>query len=312
MPAIQNLVEHIVDYAGLFPPAALDLTEVIENYAEYSQGEFSWMLGRLIVPASRLSEFSSLAVGHLPSALADGWMISALLPPSDPGSDAMQVGLEAIANFNQRHQDAANGLASVDTIEIKASTAEQILLVEELLPDGLTAFIELPHAEDPTPLLAIVAQSPKRLFGKIRTGGVTRDLIPPANQVARFIRSCVKHHVGFKATAGLHHPLRGKFPLTYEEKADRGMMYGFLNVFAAACFAYGTDASQADLVEILKESDPTCFEFSDLSLSWKNLDVTTQRISEIRMRNAISFGSCSFQEPTAELSSLGLLANVRA
>ncbi len=312
MPAIQNLVEHIVDYAGLFPPASLELPQVIENYAEYSRGEFSWMLGRLIVPASRLEEFSSTAAGHLPTALADGWVISALLPPAEPGNEAMQLGLQEIANFNQRHQDAANGLALVDTIEVRASTAEQVSMIDEALPDGISAFLELPHATDPGPLLAVVAQSPKRLFAKIRTGGVTRDLIPPANQVARFIRSCAKHHVGFKATAGLHHPLRGKFPLTYDPAADRGTMYGFINVFAAACFAYGMDASQSDLVEILKETDPTRFEFSDLSLSWKNLDVTTQRISEIRMRNAISFGSCSFQEPTSELSNLGLLANVRA
>ena len=312
MPAIQNFVEHIVDYAGLFPPASLDLSKVIENYAQYSRGEFSWMLGRLIIPASRLEEFSSLAAKDLPTSRADGWVISALMPPAEPGSESLQLGFQKIAKFNQRHQDVSHGLASVDTIEIKASTVEQVAVIDEALPDGISGFLELPHATDPSPLLDRVAQSSKRLLAKIRTGGVTRDLIPPANQVARFIRSCAKHHVGFKATAGLHHPLRGKFPLTYDQDAECGTMYGFINVFAAACFAYGMDVSQADLVEILKETDPSRFEFNDLSLSWKNLDVTTQRISEIRMRNAISFGSCSFQEPTSELSSLGLLANVRA
>ena len=311
MPAIQNLVEHLIDYAGLFPPASLELPQVIENYAQYCQGEFSWMLGRLIIPASRLDEFSKLALDYLPTSRMDGWVISALLPAAQPDSDAMQLGFQNIAAFNQRHQDPVNGLASVDTIEIKASTADQIFLTTEALPDAITAFIELPHETDPDRLLAIMSQCPKRLFAKIRTGGVTRDLIPPANQVARFIRSCVKHAIGFKATAGLHHPIRGKFPLTYESDADRGIMYGFINVFAAACFAYGMDASQSDLIEILKETDPSSFEFGDLALCWKNLDVTTQRISEIRMLNAISFGSCSFGEPTFELANLGLLANVR-
>lgn len=311
MPAIQNFVERIVDYAGLFPPASLEMPKVIENYAQYCRGEFSWMLGRLIIPASRLDEFSELAMGYLPTSNMEGWVISALLPAAQPGSDDMQLGFQNIADFNQRHQDPENGLAAVDTVEIKASTAGQVQTTAEALPEEITAFIELPHATDPGDLLAIMTQCPKRLFAKIRTGGITRELIPPPNQVARFIRSCAKYAVGFKATAGLHHPVRGKFPLTYEPDADRGTLYGFINVFAAACFAYGMDASQSDLVEILRETDPSSFEFSDLSLSWKNLDVTSQRISEIRMLNAISFGSCSFGEPTIELADLGLLANVR-
>ncbi len=311
MPAIQNLVERIVDYAGLFPPAALDLQLVVENYACYCRGESAWMLGRLIIPASRLDEFSQLAGAHLPTSAGQAWTISALVPAFQADSDAMQLAFQNIANFNQRHQEAQNGLVSVDAVEVKASTAEQIMMTADALPEEVSGFMEIPHANDPGELLAVMAQHPKRLFAKIRTGGVTRDLIPPPNQVARFIRSCAKHLIGFKATAGLHHPLRGKYRLTYEPKADKGTMYGFLNVFAAACFAFGANASQSDLVEVLCETDLASFEFDDLSLSWKDLNVTSQRISEIRMLNAISFGSCSFEEPTVELTDLGLLANVQ-
>lgn len=311
MPAIQNFVERIVDYAGLFPPAALPLSEVIENYASYSRGEYSWMLGRLILPAARLEEFSELAAGQLPTSSSDGWVISALVPAAEQDRGAMELGFQRIAEFNRRHANPANGLAVVDTVEIKAATVEQILQTADAVPESINAFLELPHQSDPGELLAIMTQHPKRLFAKIRTGGVTRDLIPPPNQVARFVRLCAKHAVGFKATAGLHHPLRGKYPLTYETEAMRGTLYGFVNVFAAACFAFGADASQSDLVAILRETEASQFKFTDLALSWKNLDVTAQRISEIRMLNAVSFGSCSFGEPSFELANLGLLANVR-
>ena len=268
MPAIQNLVEHLVDYAGLFPPASLELPQVIENYAQYCQGEFSWMLGRLIIPASRLDEFSELALDCLPASRMDGWVISALLPAAQPDSDAMQLGFQNIAAFNQRHQDPANGLASVDTIEIKASTADQIFLTTEALPDAITGFIELPHETDPDRLLAIMSQCPKRLFAKIRTGGVTRDLIPPANQVARFIRSCVKHAIGFKCDCWpiIMSAFVGTFRLEpMPSDADRGTMYGFINVFAgwSRSSRIGTDASQSDLIEISRRLDPSSFEFGE-------------------------------------------------
>ena len=52
--------------------------------------------------------------------------------------------------------------------------------------------------------------------------------------VVRFIRRCIEADVRFKATAGLHHPLRAEFPLTYDAGAPVGAMFGYLNVFLAA------------------------------------------------------------------------------
>ena len=303
MPAIRNLVERIVDYAGLFPPAALPLDQVTHNYAKYLQSEFSWMLGRLVLPAGKLAEFSELARPHLPAGPAAAWMISGLLPPIE-NPETFETGVEQILAFNQRHQSPDAGYALVDSIETKATSVDQIHQIAEQLPDELIAFLELPHAEDPGDLIEAIHLHPREMFAKIRTGGVTRDLIPPAAQVARFIHRCARHHVGFKATAGLHHPLRGKFRLTYEDQAEQGTMYGFLNVFAAACFAFGADASQSDLTAILKETDINQFQFSDLTLAWKNMDVTAGRIAEIRLTKATSFGSCSFDEPTRELAEL--------
>ena len=53
MPAlgVQRLLEHLIDYAGLFPPAKLDMGPTLANYARHRGSAHAWMLGRLIIPA---------------------------------------------------------------------------------------------------------------------------------------------------------------------------------------------------------------------------------------------------------------------
>jgi hypothetical protein len=52
MSAIRTLLQGSIDYAGLFPPAEVDMRTALENYARYSIGPSSWALGRFIVPMS--------------------------------------------------------------------------------------------------------------------------------------------------------------------------------------------------------------------------------------------------------------------
>src|SRR5437868_3433140 len=47
----EALLTHLIDYAGLFPPAALPMADAVRNYASYRDGESAWMLGRFVVPA---------------------------------------------------------------------------------------------------------------------------------------------------------------------------------------------------------------------------------------------------------------------
>ena len=50
------LLANLIDYAGLFPPAALSMEEAVRNYARYREGEHAWMLGRFVVPEARAHE----------------------------------------------------------------------------------------------------------------------------------------------------------------------------------------------------------------------------------------------------------------
>ena len=302
MSAIKCLVSGIVDYAGLFPPAKLPLDEVILNYQEYLDGEFAWMLARLVLPVAKVAELEEHPTFKNSNHT---WRISALVPPVSD-LDAFNAAMKTIVEFNDRNRE--NSKAKIDNIEIRTPTVEAVSETASRIPDDIVAFLEIPHQEDPASHVDTVAAAGKaNLFAKIRTGGVTEDLIPPPDQVARFIATCASKNVGMKATAGLHHPIRGAFRLTYEENADNGTMYGFINVFAAAAFAYSEQHGLEFLESVLTETDGTQFEFSDEGLSFGNHSVSKDQLAEIRRTRLATFGSCSFTEPTEELAEFGWL-----
>jgi len=140
-------------------------------------------------------------------------------------------------------------------------------------------------------------------FAKIRTGGVKPDAIPSVEAVAEFIRACAQRRLPFKATAGLHHPVRSMFPLTYEPGAPRAVMHGFLNVFLAAAFAWH---GRLAIEPVLAETDSTAFRF-DNRAHWRDWSLDAAQVREARTQFAHAFGSCSFEEPVHDLQVLRLL-----
>ena len=140
-------------------------------------------------------------------------------------------------------------------------------------------------------------------FAKVRTGGVKPEAIPPVAEVAEFIRSCARKRLAFKATAGLHHPVRAEYALTYAPDSPRAVMHGFLNVFTAACFAWH---GAPDIEPVLAETDPAAFRFDDRA-HWRDRSLDVGQVRDARTNFCHAFGSCSFEEPVRDLEALGLL-----
>jgi hypothetical protein len=295
--SLRDLLLGLIDYAGLFPPAALDMPTAARKYAEYRETEYRWALGRFVVPVARLDEFEEAVEGILPSGAQerdDFWRLSAL-SGGDLSSD-----LNRIADFNQKRA----GAAVIDTIEIKAGRAGDIENAMSLTPANLTPYFEIPISDDPTELIKSVAETEAR--AKVRTGGVTADAFPSSFDLARFIKICAEEDVPFKATAGLHHPLRSVNRLTYAPDSVSAMMHGFLNVFLAAAFAQsGMDVNR--LVELLEEKSPEAFQFDSGGVTWRDEMIVRGQLRNSRNLLAIAFGSCSFEEPIEDLKKIGLL-----
>jgi hypothetical protein len=246
--SLRTLLANLVDYAGLFPPAALSMQDAVRNYARYRDGEYAWALGKFVVQQERAKE--------VPSEF----------PLSILGIDEVKA-------------------ASVDDIEAIAGNAK-----------GRVVYVEI------TDLGLLDAIRDHGLRAKIRTGGLTEEAFPTPQRIAAFMRACKEHGVAFKATAGLHHPLRCVRPLTHEPNAPTGLMHGFVNFFLAA-------AMLEDAVAILEEKDAGAFAFDDEGASWRDRRVSTEELASLRRDFAISFGSCSFEEPIADLRALGWLSS---
>jgi hypothetical protein len=288
--AVRTLLAGAIDYAGLFPPAALPMREAMRNYAAYLRGGDAWALGRFVVPVARLDELRE-ALPSLQTPTESPWRLSAL---AGPGGADDWAAVERLGDIG----------AVIDALELRVGAPDDVRAASARLPSEIDVFYEIPVANDPAPLLAAIARVGGK--AKVRTGGVTEDAFPRVEDLARFIVTCARAAVPFKATAGLHHALRATYRLTYDADSPRGEMFGFLNVLLGAAFA--RDELTAHVVAaVLVERDPSAFRFTADGAEWRGRRISARAVAETRGALALSFGSCSFTEPIEELSALGLL-----
>ncbi|HUF65725.1 MAG TPA: hypothetical protein VMM17_07080 [Gemmatimonadaceae bacterium] len=297
--SLRALLTRIVDYAGLFPPAQLGMKEAVGSYAGYLAGPHRWMLGRFVVPAVRLDEFEAAAARHFPRGQgSQPWQLSALV-----GID-VRADVDRMLRFNCSHwEGSATGHAVIDAAELRVAEPGEIEALASELPRNFRYFFEHPLEPDPEPFIAAAGRAGAGV--KARTGGVTAAAFPGTGAVARFLAACVGAGVRFKVTAGLHHPVRGEYRLTYERDAPCGTMLGYLNVFlAAAALAAGESIASAHA--LLERSDLEGLAFEPEGVRWGDLAISGGAIERAR-ELAVAFGSCSFREPVDELIAAGLL-----
>lgn len=290
MSAAEALLARMVDYAGLFPPAALDMDSAMQNYQRYLSGDYAWMLGNFVVQARRLEEFGRAFERICCGEQEQPWTLSVVCAGEPSGDDG---GLE-------RFQEGAVFLATLETKAADAGGAEARLAA---LPPGRARYVEFPpeRAGEIVPVLAA-----RGARAKLRAGGLTPESIPPVDTAAEFLRACARERVAFKATAGLHFPVRGEHRLSADAGSPSATMHGFVNVFLAAALAwYGAEAKAVETT--LAEDDASAFELDDDVIRWHDNVMTSDQLEQVRTEFAISFGSCSFAEPVDGLKALGWL-----
>ena len=252
----------LFDDASQFPPAALPLDAAVAGHEVWRGGPRSELVGRFLVPFARIPAVAA-------SAGASDWELGIVVPKDvAPGSAA-----EAAAAL----RDTA---LRVTAVEMPAAAGPSLAAEwRDAFPDA-RLFLEGAAAD--------VADARAQDAGaKIRCGGTAPGAVPAVADVADFIEGCAGLDVPFKATAGLHQPLR------HRDEATGDDQFGFLNLWTATALALA-QAPTDDLRRALTAED-----LDSLHLDTADL--------EGARRIFTGFGTCSIQEPIDALIELELL-----
>ena len=240
------MLERLIDHAALFPPASMSLPDALDEDRQARESEYGWIVDRFVVPAAKLAE----------------------LPAERPALSVVLSGLDDVALL-----DSAADVEAVELVlpSARPLSADLVAAYSALRPLDVETYFELVFddgwRDDVPAAIGAVAAIGGRV--KVRCGGA---FVPSIEQIGLVVACCRDAGVPFKATAGLHHPMR------------RGEEHGFLNLLAAAT------APLDRIEEVLAEEDGSALE-----------------IEEASREVFVSFGSCSWREPVEGLQELGML-----
>lgn len=315
-PSAKSLLDGIIDYAGLFPPAQLPMDEAFARFVDHRSSSDGWMLARFVCPVARLDELEPL-IGN-----ADESQLPIAVSVLGRGGDTLEKFLQSveqdtkiITGFSARQTDRA----VVDAFEVRLPEAGGAKVAVEkawksLTKNGsraLTPFFEVSLLGEWRPRLPAAAaavrdtnQKAGQGHGvglKIRCGGLDASAIPEVDAVAAAIATCRATGIPLKATQGLHHPYR------HHDAEMDATVHGFLNLFVASAMAHAHDLPVKTLIEIVGDTDSEAFVVGPERLGWRDFETTTEQVACARRTVLTSFGSCSFSEPRDDLRSLGFV-----
>ncbi len=273
---IAVLIADLVDDAGLFPPARLAMADALDRYRRNAATADQVLSHRLVCPADRLPELQAqLSAG-------DRVRLSIIVEPR-PAAITSALGSLAAAEDRLRLEAIELGWPGDDPAAASGASSA--------LPAGLPVFVELPTAEPDLRDHALAEVARLGWAVKVRCGGVRADLFPSAPQLAGLIAAVVRRGVAFKATAGLHHAVGYRDPMTGFDH------YGFLNLLLAVHRA-ATGQQPEALAAVLQSRDEI-----GLVAEVRSLSETEARAVR---RSFVSYGSCSTEQPIEDLERLGL------
>jgi hypothetical protein len=297
---LRALLEGVIDYAGLFPPAKLPLPEAVTEFLGIIEGPDKWIVDRFACSTGKLADLAIELTEHP----EEPFVPVAVIGGQHPDHKHWKHGIEHDGSEMLKFQRSVENHAEIQAFEIRVPDHQHL---EQYVSDlrsfaNIDVFVELPWGPEMTDSLAVLAEL-DGACAKARTGGLEASAFPSAEELAGFIQQCVQLDLAFKLTAGLHHPLP-----TRDERTG-AIMHGFLNVLAATTFALSEDFSRKEVQEVLEETSPKAFAFKRDTLVWRGHRASLEDIENARTL-FFSFGSCSVAEPLHGLEAIGLLERV--
>ncbi|HXL96174.1 MAG TPA: hypothetical protein VN969_45265 [Streptosporangiaceae bacterium] len=271
-----SLFAGLLDDAAVFPPGNAPLPAALAAHRDHHAAWYAELVGPFVFPAARLGELDGTA--PFPGGLS-------LTAAADGLSTAVDAG-GLSTGFRP-------DLVAVEAVPAPDGVPGLVRLLDSVLPAGVTGYVEIPRG--PGRDAALDALAGTRYLAKFRTGGVVPEAHPGERELAETILAAVSRGIPFKCTAGLHHAVR---------HTDGDLeQHGFLNVLLATSAALdGADTGDlaAVLAALLAERSPAVVAAAVDGMSHDQMVAARTRF--------LSFGTCSIDDPVADLVALGLLS----
>lgn len=303
MDTLDRLVDRLFDYAGMFPPAALEFDHALAQAARHDE--------RLKRP-HMVDADMVVKPEHLPR-LTDDAMKGAAWEPGRTCTialvgvplDRAREAAESIKRFNDTHaqSDVVRRVISLEPAtpsrldDDADAVRESLLDIQKATPQGTRLFLE-PRWDVETwktsgPGLFALLEKVGDVGLKIRCAGdtaITHDIM------ADVLEQTVRRGIPLKATQGLHHPI-------LEKRWDNP--WGFLNVVAALRYlgALEGDFPRDETLRLLGEDDANAFSFEN-GLQWRDHSLSPAALERAAQTAPFSIGSCNVQEADDDLTRL--------
>lgn len=260
---VGSAFERLLDDASQFPPANLPLAQAWSQHRQWRASGNNAMVRRFLLPDTRAAALAQILTGDRVGEVELGVIITG----------EVVDGVAAIVN----------GHAPLTSIELRS--IDEIPRLRERAP-GAQLFVEGGEVEQ----IARMREHDTRVAAKLRCGGVHAAAFPDIDAVADFVEACVHLDVPFKATAGLHQPLR------HWDSELNVHHHGFLNLWAGTAVA-AQGAPRADVVHVLRMADGD---------AWREAAISISELNYAR-RWFTGFGTCSISEPIDGLVALAMV-----
>jgi hypothetical protein len=279
--SLNSYLDGLIDYAGLYPPAKLDMQNAVDEYLNHIAGDEDFLVNRFVCPASMLEEL--LEAWPEPDDLT---LISVTASQGESFTQTVANDLKLIREFSKKVDPEFFAVSGYEIRYPQSGDSGELKALSEF--EATDIYVEVAADANLEDNLHALAASKFPLYAKFRCGGVVPNSHPNSKDLARFLKEVIDLDLIFKLTAGLHHP----FPVQDSLTGDR--MHGFLNVGVAISRILCDDLSRNEVARILDSPRVDVEPFTEED--W-------QEVREI----FDGFGSCSIVEPYADLKNFDLI-----
>ncbi|MCB0825149.1 MAG: hypothetical protein KDC26_03085 [Armatimonadetes bacterium] len=298
--SLRALVDRMIDYAGLFPPAKLEMEAAVAEFLDIMKSDSGFYVDRFVCPAGDIEALEDALTKHHVNIDNEDASEIAVIAPRLSSAEELKP---RIKKLTQQLEEARLPLGTLEMALPgggNAHAATKAVMKSDLPEFVGQVYLEFGWGSDFAESLHEAASASEDVGFKARTGGVTAEAFPGTEQLAEFIVVCAQLEAPFKFTAGLHEPLR------YQDQNLGVMRHGFLNAMVGSTIAVAKDATKAEVRQVLEITDLGAVIVTDEFIQLGDFKVTKDDIDDFWGYFG-GFGSCSVAEPVVGLQGLGLL-----